>query len=99
MMFQFTKDCIIGVELLDREHRHLFELMNSIVDMINNQYIPDRYSQIKELLQELEDYAEQHFSDEEAYMEKIGYPELAKQKKAHEAFVERLAEIDLDSDG
>ena len=67
-MFQFTKDCIIGVELLDREHQHLFELMNSIVDMINNPYIPDRYSQIKELLQELEDYAEQHFIDEEAYM-------------------------------
>ena len=98
-MFQFTKDCIIGVELLDREHRHLFELMNSIVDMINNQYIPDRYSQIKELLQELEDYAEQHFSDEEAYMEKIRDPELIIQRSQHMVFrnkVRNWAFVDID---
>ena len=29
-MFRFTKDCLIGVEQLDREHEHLFELINSI---------------------------------------------------------------------
>ena len=42
-------------------------------------------------------YTQYHFRDEEACMEKMGYPELDKQRKAHEAFVEKLAEIDLDS--
>ena len=72
-MFQFTEDCLLGVEKIDKEHEHLFELINSIVDMVNNHYLPDRYSEIKELLQELDDYAELHFEGEEAYMEQIRF--------------------------
>ena len=47
------------------------------------------------LLAELKDYTEVHFHDEEALMERIHYPELDAQKRAHTAFVERLVEIDL----
>ena len=47
------------------------------------------------LLAELKDYTEIHFHDEEALMERIQYPELDAQKRAHTAFVERLVEIDL----
>ena len=79
-MFQFTEDCLLGVEKIDKEHEHLFELINSIVDMVNNHYLPDRYSEIKELLQELDDYAELHFEGEEAYMEQIRDPELIIQR-------------------
>lgn len=85
-MFQFTKDCLIGVEQLDREHEHLFALLNSILDMLNNHYVPDRYWQVKELLQELDDYAEQHFENEESYMEKICDPELIIQRSQHMMF-------------
>ena len=85
-MFRFTKDCLIGDEQLDREHEHLFELINSILEMIHNQYVSDRYSQIKGLLQELDDYAEQHFTHEEAYMEKILDPELIIQRSQHMVF-------------
>lgn len=85
-MFQFTEDCLLGVEKIDKEHEHLFELINSIVDMVNNHYLPDRYSEIKELLQELDDYAEQHFEGEEAYMEQIRDPELIIQRTQHMAF-------------
>lgn len=85
-MFQFTNDCLIGVEQLDQEHKHLFELINSILDMIHNHYISDRYSQIKDLLEELENYAEQHFGNEEAYMEKIRDPELIIQRSQHVVF-------------
>lgn len=41
-MFEFTTDCIIGVELLDEEHKHLFALIHSIMDMLQNNYLPDR---------------------------------------------------------
>ena len=85
-MFQFTKDCIIGIELLDQEHKYLFELINSILDMLKNHYVPDRYSEIKNLLQELDNYAEQHFEHEEAYMEEICDPELIIQRSQHMVF-------------
>ena len=47
------------------------------------------------LLTQLREYTEFHFHDEEALMERIHYPEIEAQKRAHTAFVERLVEIDL----
>ncbi len=41
----------------------------------------------------LDEYTKQHFKDEEAYMEKIGYPELDAQKKAHANFIKELAKL------
>lgn len=85
-MFKFTTDCLIGVEQLDNEHKHLFELINSVLDMINNHYVPDRYSQIKDLLAELDHYAENHFEHEEKYMEQIRDPEVIIQRSQHMVF-------------
>ena len=41
----------------------------------------------------LDEYAKQHFRDEEAYMEEISYPEIDVQKKAHASFVNELAKL------
>ena len=49
----------------------------------------------KLLLDELKTYTETHFSDEEALMEKISYPGIYAQKKAHAAFVDKLVHIDI----
>ena len=43
------------------------------------------------MLNFLDEYTKQHFRDEEAYMQKINYPELDAQKRAHAGFVEKLA--------
>lgn len=98
-MFEFTADCLIGVEQVDEEHRHLFELMGSIMDMLHNGYLPDRYDDIKGLLKELESYAEQHFEHEEAYMEKIRDPELILQRSQHMVFRNKVRDwgfMDID---
>ena len=52
---------------------------------------------IIEILDELKDYTIQHFSDEEEYMESIHYEGLPAQKRAHEAFVDKLENIDRDA--
>ena len=56
----------------------------------------DKYDSIVSIIAELKDYTELHFKDEENYMEKVGYEGLAAQKLAHESFVERLAEINME---
>lgn len=89
-MFEFTKDCLLGVEEIDNEHRYLFELLNNGIDMLHNSYLPDRYDEIKALLQELENYAEQHFAHEEAYMEKLCDPELIRQRSQHMIFRDKI---------
>ena len=54
-MFEFTEDCMIGVPEIDEQHRHLFELMNEGIRLAANSYTGDRYTSIKDLLDELDD--------------------------------------------
>ena len=92
-MFQFTDDCLLGVEEVDEEHRHLFDLLNQSLEMLCNHFAGDQYIQIKELLEELEEYAEEHFAHEEAYMKKLRDPELILQRTQHMIFRERIMEF------
>ena len=85
-----------GITFVDDEHRKLFEIISDTNDLIHDQLLHDKYDEIMRLLAELRDYTELHFSEEEALMERIHYPELPSQKRAHAAFVDRLVNIDLD---
>lgn len=93
--FAFTEKYHTGIDLVDNEHRRLFEIIHDTNDLIHAELLHDKYDEIMRLLAELKDYTEVHFHDEEALMERIHYPELDAQKRAHTAFVERLVEIDL----
>ena len=93
--FAFTSKYMTGIELIDDEHRRLFEIIKETNDLIHEELLHDKYDEIVRLITELRDYTEFHFSDEEALMTRIEYPGLAAQKRAHSAFIERLVEIDL----
>ncbi len=92
-MFHFTDDCIIGIPQIDDEHRHLFSLIEKGLSLLHNEYIIDRYEHVKELLDELEAYAEQHFAHEEAYMEQIRDPELIRQRMQHTLFRDKIRDF------
>lgn len=82
-MFEFTEDCHTGIEQIDDEHRYLFELLNKAYILATTDYHSDYYRQLKEMLTELDRYAEEHFSHEEAYMTQIRDPELILQRTQH----------------
>ena len=94
-MFAFTDKYMTGIEMVDDEHRRLFEIIAETKDVIDSEFLADKYDHIMNLLNQLREYTEFHFKDEEVLMEKIGYPRLEVQKRAHAAFVERLVEIDF----
>lgn len=95
--FAFTSKYHTGIELVDQEHQRLFEIIADANRVIHAELLHDKYDEIMRILAELKDYTQEHFRDEEAYMEQIGYPELDKQKQAHLGFIEKLAEINLDA--
>lgn len=93
MMYQFTDDCLIGVEKLDNEHRELFRIINDAMELLGNEFKEDKYDDIVQLLKELRDYADYHFRHEEQYMEEIKHPELLIQKRQHMEFAAKMNEL------
>lgn len=90
-----TPDFMTGIELIDDEHAALFALVAQLNSVIENETAHDRYDAIVDALDELRAYTVRHFADEEEYMRGIGYDGLPAQLAAHEAFVDKVNDIDL----
>ena len=86
-----------GITLIDEEHKQLFAYANEAYDLLQEEFIPDKYDRIVAILQELRNYTKKHFSDEEAYMESIQYKRIFTQKIQHQEFIDKLDNIDIDS--
>ena len=96
-MYKFTEDCLTGIEQIDTEHEKLFELINRTMQLLHNDLLQDKYHQVREVMEELKEYADTHFFNEEAYMAAINDPELERQKKQHAAFREKIDVLDFSS--
>lgn len=94
--FEFTDKYLTGIDAIDKQHRRLFEIIACIHDATESMKKGyDRYDFILNTLDELKDYTQTHFSNEEGYMEAIGYSGLDEQKKAHRSFIERISKFEL----
>ncbi len=96
-MYEMKDEYLTGINLIDTEHRRLFEIAEETYQLSRQDFIPDKYDQINNLLGELKDYTIMHFEHEEEYMEKIGYKRIFTQKIQHEEFRNKLIEL-MDSE-
>lgn len=94
-LFAFTDKYKTGIALIDDEHKRLFEIIDETYNLIHDDFAHDKYDQIISLLGQLKDYTEFHFNDEEEYMKSINYPGIEAQKQAHEAFIDKLVNINI----
>lgn len=92
----FTPEYYTGIEQVDDQHKKLFEIIGTANDLINNEFIPDKFDYITDILTELTEYTKVHFADEEKYMESAGYEGLEAQRQAHAGFIEKLEDIQID---
>lgn len=96
-MYVFRDEFCTGIEIIDREHRRLFEITDQAYRTLTDEFIPDKYDYIVDILKELKEYAATHFRHEEEYMISIGYKKLFSQKIAHNNFIEKIGTYDLDT--
>lgn len=92
-MYQFTKDCEIGIETIDTEHRYLFHLINDANELLKDD--ANGVVSAKLVISKLKDYADYHFSNEEEYMSSIADPELSRQKIEHNKFREYISDANV----
>lgn len=94
-MFEFSEDYRVGIELIDKEHEGLFNLLNNaILSLELRRATPHEIA--ADFLENLKTYAAEHFSHEEAYMRKIGDGELPRQQEEHEDFTAALEHFYVD---
>ena len=95
-MYEMKPEYFIGIDLIDEEHKQIFAYANEAYELLHEEFTPDKYDNISDILEKLREYTKTHFADEEAYMESIHYKRLFTQKVQHQAFIEKLEEFDLE---
>ena len=95
MMLEWKDSYQIGVESIDEQHKHLFEIGNAIYNLLENYLLDDKYDKIVGIVNELRDYTKYHFESEEQYMMQIKYRYFLDQKVEHDDFIDKLEQIEL----
>ena len=96
-MYEFKEEFLTGIEMIDREHKRLFEIAENLYQLKCREYVTDKYDHIREILTELRDYTMTHFEQEEAYMKSISYKRMFSQLSQHDALRETICGWDLDA--
>ena len=84
----------VGVEKIDRQHRHLFEIINKLIDRSGSS---SDSKLVSETLTEMLNYAKEHFTTEEELMQEYGYPEIESHKEQHIYFFKTTAELSINA--
>jgi methyl-accepting chemotaxis protein/hemerythrin len=89
-LINWSRSYSVGVSQMDNEHQRL-------IDIINNLYMAMRSGRSKDaigsILDELVDYTKTHFAHEERLMQQSNYSGYNDQKRAHEALIAKVVEI------
>ncbi|MDI3310063.1 MAG: bacteriohemerythrin [Thermoanaerobacterium sp.] len=92
-MIKWQQSLSVGIDMIDDEHKELFNRVNDVFDACMKQQGQDK---VYEILGFLREYTVKHFGDEEKLLEKYKYPELPQHKKLHEKFINDIQEIEND---
>jgi hemerythrin len=95
-MYEMKPEYMTGIDFIDKEHAQLFSIANRAYELLKNEFIPDKYDYIVEVVEELKAYTKYHFKNEEEYMISKGYRRLLSQKVAHEEFIKKIDSYSTD---
>ena len=89
-MFNFNAEFRLGIDLVDREHSQLVDMLNHTYELLSAGQRAEARRYFEEALT---DYIAVHFADEEAFLEEIGYPHLEEHRRIHEQFKQNFAAL------
>ena len=88
--FKWVPSLSVGDKTIDQQHQKLLEFVNKLKEELNKKA---KTTSIRETINFLSQYMEEHLSYEEGYMERIGYPQLKQHQKVHQKFTKFFAEF------
>ncbi|WP_035267387.1 bacteriohemerythrin [Desulfitibacter alkalitolerans] len=94
MIFKWNNKYNTGIASIDEQHQQLFLLGNQLFGVVSSGEGMDNYDKIMAVLDELKNYTAYHFKHEEELMDKFSYKDYEAHKKQHEAFVDKIIEVE-----
>jgi len=89
-IFDFDSRFRLGIEEVDKEHAKLVDILNRVGQLLDEDSYRDAAEHFTENLSE---YVNEHFANEEKFMESINYPDLETHKNAHKNFQDSFYEL------
>ena len=86
ILFVWENSYSVGREDIDKQHKHIFEIANSLSDT------PDVTTESR-IIMALYKHIREHFTAEEQMMKEIGYPKLEEHRNLHDDFITKLNRI------
>jgi hemerythrin len=80
----------VGEENIDTQHKKLLTHLNKLIENIATE---SEVMAVRETLDFLKKYVDEHFTYEEKYMKEYDYPSFEEHKKVHQGFIEFLQEF------
>ncbi len=87
---KWSEECRVDVLVVDNHHRRLFDLANAAIGLARTE-APSQ--QIVGALAAMLDYACYHFAEEDALLDRCGFPEVESNRASHAALATELAEL------
>lgn len=94
-LIQWNDDLSVKVTEIDGQHKQLVTMINDLHEAMKSRQGKE---QVRTTLAKMADYVVTHFSTEEKYMAKFGYPGYLGHKAEHQAFMKKVTEFTTEFD-
>lgn len=84
MLPSWSKELSVHNDAIDEQHKQLFDIAGRAYALVNKKATKE---EIVIILKELLNYTQEHFRDEEIYMESIHYPRLEQHRERHREII------------
>ncbi len=81
---------MLNIPMIDKQHMKFFKLFDNLLLLNKNE---ENYSELREVIDELEKYTYVHFNTEEALMRKAKSPDYEIHLIQHEIFIKKVEEF------
>ena len=94
---EWSQEYSVNIKKIDEQHKKLINVINKLYDGLSGDSKETFLSPAKEIINnaiaELTDYTKYHFSEEEALMRNLSYPDYLSHKAKHDDFVLKVIEF------
>ncbi|MCX7905422.1 MAG: bacteriohemerythrin [Elusimicrobiales bacterium] len=91
MFIEWNDSFSVGIKRFDEQHKKLIGIINKLYDFMGSN---NSYDEIVSIINELKEYTQNHFNEEEIFQKSIKFNDYHNHKKLHKVFIDKVTEFE-----